>query len=254
MIFHALEERPQGLMMGELYAAISGVSHERARARVEKEISEGRLEHWPFAPEFVRATQLAPSPFLREVALLRMAASEPLAAVSAASGWPATVHLLRPGSHAVLERYPWVGDDEALTRERQIYRNPRSLKSGATAMAILSCVPKFARAAFLARVGVMESEHFFSIIRKQGYCLMEGREVKGGWILSAPICAADGTPYGALCTYGFAEVLPPHIVESATSVIVASAAKVSASMGDNELSRRARAIIRNFQKLGDGCE
>lgn len=244
-ILRALERNPQGVDVPML-TEWTGLSEDALLKAVSTAIEQGRLERWPFWPDRVRATRSELSPYLREIARLRDHAWPELVKVNAVSRWPTTLHLLVPGAHAVLERFPWQGAESDLNRERAAYATPRALKSGATAMALIASLSTSVRASICQATQILIPEDFFAEIRERGYCLMRGNDVKGGWILSAPLCADHETPYGALCTFGFAEDLPSHIAEKATKEIARSARRLSTAFQSPQLARRARALIQSI--------
>ncbi|MBL8552489.1 MAG: hypothetical protein JNJ73_21055 [Hyphomonadaceae bacterium] len=241
-ILHVLERRVAGGSASELAEEL-GESAERISAATAEGIGDEILEHWPFWPERIRATARATSPFLRDLADLRGRALPFLERMSAASGWPATLHLLVPGAHAVVERFPGHGDAEEIAREQARYATPRSLRSGATAMAIVAHLADAPRAALLDRLELSDRAPQLAEIRAQGYCLSRGVDVTSGWILSAPLRAPDGVPYGALCTYGVAGELDEGFAKRATETVLACAIELSKLVRAEAVELRARAII-----------
>ena len=241
-ILAALETHVAGADLGTLSAAC-GAAPECAALEVEAGITAGVLERWPFWADRIRATGERATPFLAELATLRWRATPFLQIISHSSGWPATLHLLVPGAHAVVERFPWHGDAAELARERAGYARPRPLREGATAMAILAHLPEAARAALLGREAVEERRDLLESVRAQGYCLRRGTQVAGSWVLSAPLRTAHGLPYGALCTYGFADLLPPEFAATATATVRQCALDLSQLADVPALGQRAQAII-----------
>ncbi len=237
-----LEAYPQGAET-DVLRRHSGLPLAQAEALIEQGIAEGELERWPFWPVRIRATGRNAPPFLRELAELRRAAIPELERIAAVSGWPATLHLLVNGAHAVIERYPADGDPDEIAREQSRYATPRSLRSGATALAIVAAMPEPERSALIETCGLKDRRVLLDTVREQGYCLSRGAEVKGSQILSAPLSAPDGFPYGALCTYGFADRLPDGFAEKAAAAMTRGANRVSQSVSLPTVARRARDFV-----------
>jgi DNA-binding IclR family transcriptional regulator len=249
-IFAALELHVAGADLGTLSAA-TGEPHQHVSMALNAAISEGILERWPFWPERVRATGLAAPAFLRELAELRHDALPLLERINQVSCWPATLHLLVPGAHAVVERIPWHGDREAIARERAHYAIPRPLTEGATALAILAHLPDATRATCAQRSALPDHAGSLARIRTQGYCLQRANHVAGGWVLSAALRAADGTPYGAVCTYGSADAPSPDFVEKSAGVMRRCAEALSQLRTHAALTQRARAIVEEMARRGE---
>jgi len=242
VIFAILEAHPPGADR-DLLCRHSGLSLVEVEALIEQGIAERELERWPFWPVRIRSTGRNAPPFLRELADLRRAAMPELERIAAVSGWPATLHLLVDGAHAVIERFPAHGDPEAIAREQARYATPRSLRGGATALAIVAAMPEPARSALIGTYELEDRRDLLDTVREQRYCLSRGAEVKGGQILSAPLSGPDGLPYGALCTYGFADRLPDGFATEVAAAITLSAVRLSQSVSIPVVARRARALV-----------
>jgi hypothetical protein len=241
------EAHPPGVEMDSL-RGLSGLPVAELEAQIAQGIADGELERWPFWAARIRSTGRNAPPFLRELADLRQAALPELEQIAAVSGWPATLHLLVENAHAVIERFPADGDPDAIAREQSRYATPRSLRSGATAMAIIAAMPEPTRSALIETYELEDRRELLDRVREQGYCLSQGADVKGGQILSAPLCGPDGFPYGALCTYGFADRLPEGFAEKATAAITLSAVRVSQSVSLPVITERARTLVDNMIK------
>jgi DNA-binding IclR family transcriptional regulator len=248
-VFAALESHLPGADLPTLSVA-TGETQERLAVALEAAISEGILERWPFWPERIRSTGQAAPAFLRELAELRRQALAHLERINEASLWPATLHLLVPGAHTVVERFPWHGDPEAMSRERAHYARPRPLTEGATSMAIVAHLPDAAREAFLGRHVLADRAPLIAAIRTQGFCLRPATSLVGGWVLSAPLLTSDGLPYGALCTYGSAATLSEGFVERCSGLVHRCAWELSQSAAVEVLALRARAIIEELVQGG----
>jgi DNA-binding IclR family transcriptional regulator len=241
-LFAIFEAHPPGAEI-ELLCRHLGLPLAEVEALIDQGMANGELERWPFWPARVRSTGRNAPPFLRDLAELRRAAMPELKRIAEVSGWPATLHLLVDGAHAVVERFPADGDPEEIAREQSRYASPRSLRSGATALAIVAAMPEPARSALIEAYGLEDRGGLLDTVREQGYCLSQGAEVKGAQILSAPLFARDGIPYGALCTYGFADRLPESFEEEAAAAIVRGSVQVSQSVSLPVVARRARALV-----------
>lgn len=241
-LFNILENYPAGVELPFLSARPELVSDPVDRL-VSEGLREGVLEHWPFWPGRIRATGKDATPYLCDLARLRKLAWPVLERISAASGWPATLHVLVPGAHNVVERFPWTGDAEEIAREQSRYATPRSLREGGTAMAIVANISEPDRMRVAARLGIADRRSLFDEILAQGYCLRGGADVRGGWILSAALMSAQGVPFGALCTYGFAPALPDNFAADVGGLICESATRLSRQSGEGPVARRARAIV-----------
>jgi DNA-binding IclR family transcriptional regulator len=247
-ILAMLEEQVSGADL-ETVRAATGEAPDRVLATVESALADGILERWPFWPQRIRATGLAASVFLRELAELRRDALTCLERISEVSRWPATLHLVVPGAHAVVERFPWHGDLEAIAREQARYATPRPLTQGATALAIVAHLPEVTRAALAKRREAPEDPaELLAVIRHQGYCLRPAQQVADSWVLSAPLRAADGMPYGALCTYGTAAAVPEQLVAKSAEIVRASAAELSQRAARVVLVQRACAVFHDMTR------
>jgi hypothetical protein len=243
-IFAALEKRVSGADLATL-SATTGEVIERVAAAVASAISDAVLERWPFWPERIRSTGVAAPAFLRELAELRREALPFLERIHEVSGWPATLHLLVPAAHAVVERFPWEGDHEAIARERARYAQPRPLTEGATAMAILAHLPEGSREAILERHGWAERAALLMEIRARGYCFHPARDA-AGWVLSAPLISADGLPYGALCTFGASLSPAEHLIEEAAAAVRGCAVDLAQRAAPRTIVQRASAVVENL--------
>ena len=140
-IFATLEENPPGVEM-ELLCHHLGLPFVEAEALIEQGMVKEELERWPFWPDRIRSTGRNAPPFLQNLAELRRAAMPELERIAEVSSWPATLHLLVDGAHVVIERFPPEGDPEEISLEQSRYAAPRSLRGGATALAIVSAMPE----------------------------------------------------------------------------------------------------------------
>jgi DNA-binding IclR family transcriptional regulator len=184
---------------------------------------------------------------LRELAELRRDALTCLERINEVSRWPATLHLVVPGAHSVVERFPWHGDLEAIAREQARYATPRPLTGGATALAIVAHLPEATRAALAKQRQPSEDRaELLAAIRTQGYCLRPAQQMADSWVLSGPVRAADGMPYGALCTYGIAATVPERFIARSAAILCAAAAELSQRAACSVLVQRARTVFRDM--------
>lgn len=109
-------------------------------------------------------------------------------------------------------------------------------------MVIVAHLPEPKRTAFLDRHALQDWRPLLEEARKNRYCLRPSKDPPSGWVLSAPLLAPDGTPYGALCTYGFAVTLPENVQHNAGRTIADAAAELSRQHFP-AIAARARAIV-----------